>query len=100
MENVQRGSNEVGKLHIVEDELTRCKIYILTIYESHGIETGHFKYYNYTIYSSGIDCTVGFMTVEFLGCETVNEIIIIIIINLEFATYIINIVQIYTPTCN
>lgn len=100
-----RGLNKAGKLQILENELTRCKIDIAGISETHWQGHGHFGTSNYKVYYSGTENRsihgVGFLVSNrlnkaILGYETINERIITIKINSQ--PCIVNIVQLYAPT--
>lgn len=60
-----RGLRQIGKLQILENELSRCKIDIAGISETHWHGKGHFRSSEYTICYSGTENKsvhgVGFM---------------------------------------
>ncbi|KAI8441389.1 hypothetical protein MSG28_015004 [Choristoneura fumiferana] len=100
-----RGLLGVGKLHILERELERCKLTITGISETHWKDSGHFDSGKHTFYFSGNDKS-SFSGVAIaipkswknsvLGYHPINDRIISI--KLSASPTPLNVIQIYAPT--
>lgn len=100
-----RGLLGAGKLHILEQELERCKLTITGISETHWKDSGHFDSERHTIYFSGNDKS-SFTGVAIaipklwkhsvLGYHPINDRIISI--KLSALPAPLNVIQIYAPT--
>lgn len=100
-----RGLNQPGKLKVIQDELSRCKIDLAAITETHWKGTGHFKSSDYTVYYSGAEDRnihgVGIMVSNkinnfVLGYEPINERAMCLKLNAKPCA--LNIMALYAPT--
>ncbi|KMQ91585.1 craniofacial development protein 2-like protein [Lasius niger] len=100
-----RGLARTGKLHIVEKELSRYKIKIAGIAETHWRGSGHFYTADSQIFFSGLEDGSP-SGVAILVCKELKNAIIgynainqrIIYIQVNTTPCILNIVQVYAPT--